>query len=137
VSQDDDFDPLFLTLYIGVRWFRADRPGRLDIDVFIDDEPVTVGQRFPTPKAKKKPDSYSEQLAPGDHVLRATCRSLKAEFRQEFEMIGKHLYAQLTFNHYPKADPRTAQVRPFDPATAPEHREGFEWEIRNRDFGWR
>jgi hypothetical protein len=89
-----------LTLVVGVRWFWSDREGRLDIDVDIDGTPVTHGERFPTPAARKKPDSFRLQLTPGRHRLRARSASQGAEI--EFELSGTPRYAELCYDHYPR-----------------------------------
>jgi hypothetical protein len=112
-----------VTLYVGVRWFRASGPGRLDIDVDIDGTSVTAGETFPTPDARKKPDSFVVELPPGRHRLRASSRSRKARFEADFEVTRDRHYAQLCYNHYP--------------AESPGPDEGFEFEIQDRDFGWR
>jgi hypothetical protein len=113
-----------LTLYVGVRWFGSDGPGRLDIDVEIDGVPVTTGQRFPTPEARKSPDDFSVELSDGGHRLRARSASRNAAFEVGFETAGKPRYAELCYDHYPKEHPDKS-------------REGFSFTIQDRDFGWR
>lgn len=112
-----------LTLYVGVRWFQGSGPARLDIDVEIDGRSVTAGERFPTPDARKKPDSFHVELAPGRHRLRAACASRGAQFEVEFDLTRDPRYAQVCYNHYPKDSPGSD--------------EGFDFEIQGRDFGWR
>lgn len=126
-----------LTLYVSVRWFWSDKPGTLDIDVEIDGNAVTSGRRFPSPEAKKKPDKLSLDLDKGRHRLKARSRSQKAEFEVEFEVGDAHQYADLCYDHYPKDHPYYPQYRPFDPASTSGHREGFTFQIQDRDFGWR
>ena len=126
-----------LSLYVDVRWFWSDGPGTLDIDVDIDGAPVTQGRSFPTPEARKKPDSFRLELPTGRHRLRARSGSQRAEFEIEFDLTGDEHYAQLCYDHYPKDHPYYQQYRPFDPAGASGHREGFNFVIQDRDFRWR
>ena len=126
-----------LRLYVGVRWFWSDRSGTLDIDADVDGVPVTEGKRFPTPAARKAPDAFVVELAPGRHRLRARSGSQGARFEVEFDMTENPAFAQLCYDHYPKDHPSYEQYRRFDPASTSGHREGFTFEIRDRDFGWR
>ena len=126
-----------LTLYVDVRWFWGEGPGSLDIDADIDGAPVTRGGKFPTPAARKKPDSFDVELSNGRHRLRARSASQGAEFEIEFEITGPEHFAQLCYDHYPKDHPYYQQYRPFDPSGTSGHREGFNFEIRDSDFGWR
>jgi hypothetical protein len=113
-----------LTLYVGVRWFGSDRPGTLDIDADIDGAPVTRGGKFPTPAARKAPDSFDVELSEGRHRLRARSASQGAEFEIEFDLTRDHHFAQLCYDHYAKDHPDRRQA-------------GFTFEIQVRDFGWR
>jgi hypothetical protein len=125
-----------LTLYIGVSWFWGVPVGTLGIDVDVDGRSVTRGQTFPTPAARKKPDSFHVDLTKGRHRLRARCGSENAAFEVEFEITARDRYAQLSYNYYPKDHPYYQQHRPFDPQY-PHGREGFAFKIQDRDFGWR
>ena len=126
-----------LTLYIGVRWFWSSGPGQLDIDIEIDGKPVTTGERFPTPRARKKPDSFAVELAQGRHRLRAASPSQGTQFEVEFTVADKLRYAELCYDYYPKDAPSDRQDRPFDPNNPSGHREGFTFKIQDEDFGWR
>ena len=109
---------MFLTLYIGVRWFWSSGPGQLDIDVEIDGKPVTKGERFPTPLARKKPDSFTVELAQGRHRLRAASPSQGAQFEVEFDVADQARYAELCYDYYPKDHPSYPQDRPFEGFTS-------------------
>jgi len=126
-----------LCLYVDVRWFWREPTGSLDIDVDIDGAPVSRGKSFPTPAAGKKPDSFLLELAKGRHRLRAHSASQGAEVEIDFELTGDDHYAQLCYDYYPKDHPYYPQYRPFDPASTSGHREGFNFRMQDRDFGWR
>ena len=126
-----------LTLYVGVRWFWSDRPGTLDVDVTLDGAEVTKGQTFPSPRARKKPDSFAIDLPKGRHRLVARSTTQGAWFEIEFDVTRDQHYAQLSYDYYPKDHPYYQQFRPFDPESTSGHREGFRFEIQDEDFGWR
>lgn len=128
---------MYLRLYVGVRWFWSARERKLDIDIEIDGQPVSTGERFPTSKARKSPDSFTIKLAEGRHRLRAVSASQEARFEVEFDVADVSRYAELCYDYYPRNDPYYQQYRPFDPNNTSGHREGFNFKIQDEDFGWR
>ena len=125
------------TLYVGVRffWGSFDKVKSLDIDVWIDSMVVTQGREFPSPEARKAPDSFALQLAPGTHRLRAVSDKGEADFEIDFELSKERRFADLSLNYYPKDSPLWIQCQP---ETNPEFSSpGFEFESRKSDFGWR
>ena len=119
-------------LYIGVRffWNSIETTQNLDIDIWVDSQPISIGKYYPSSDNLKRPDSISLTLSQGTHHIRAVSIDGKATLDATFELTQEKSFMALTLDYYPKDSPLwTLKIQEKD--------HGFKLIQQNQDFGWR
>lgn len=98
---------LGLRLYIGVRffWGSFSELKSLDIDIWIDSKPISIGKSFPSGLKLKCPDSVYVNLSPGIHHIRANSVKGEAALDTTFTLDEDNCFMNLSLNYYPKDSP--------------------------------